>query len=112
LSLTMRAEGQLLLVESATFAAVSKRWCSGTVVIHGQLIGPAALDQACCSSFFLPCRRIYFGPDAVESEVSSPAAERTAASGVKAVRKDSIVFRGPTRLSSGCNFNLRDSCVH
>jgi hypothetical protein len=64
---TTSAEGQPLRSESAIPAAASKRRGKSATATLGQQIGPAALDQAGCSSFFLHVRR-FSRPDAVESD--------------------------------------------
>jgi hypothetical protein len=71
---TTSAEGQPLRSESAISAAVSKRRGISAAATLGQQIGPAALDQAGCSSFFLHVRR-FSRPDAVESDkvLSAPS---------------------------------------
>jgi hypothetical protein len=65
---------QPLYFESASQAAVSKRRGVSAAATLSQQIGPAALDQAGGSSFFLQVRRI-FRPDAVESDnvLSAPS---------------------------------------
>jgi hypothetical protein len=74
LSATISAEGQPLHFESAILAAVSKRRGESAAATLGQQIGPAALDQAGCSSFFHHVWRI-FRLDAVESDkvLSAPS---------------------------------------
>jgi hypothetical protein len=68
------AEGQPLRFESAILATVSKRRGKSAAAIFGQQIGPAALDQDGCSSFFLHVQR-FSRPDAVESDkfLSAPS---------------------------------------
>jgi hypothetical protein len=68
------ADGQPLRFESAILAAVSKRRGKSAAATFGLQIGPAALDQVGCSSFFLHVRR-FSRPDAVESDkvLSAPS---------------------------------------